>query len=538
MHIRSFSGRTSVAATIAFGGWATSVASGQITVPTVPIGNAGNAPDPTTLGERFPAGFGSVAYAYSIGTTEVTNAQYAAFLNAVATTDTHALYNSGMAGFFGGITRSGSPGSYIYTVIHGRENYPVNFVSFWDAVRFANWMHNGQPTGEQNSNTTEDGAYTLTADGINSNTIIRNAGWKWALTNENEWYKAAYHQPADLGGDVDSYWLYPTASNTITTEQANYGHTIGTTTPAGTFGTNFYGTSDMGGNLWEWNEAFMSRDSRGIRGGSFYTYDDSSLRADWRENASLLNESINCGFRVAHVPERLCDISIVTQPMSPPVIPGETASFSLLASGRALSYQWRRSGVAIAEGGRVTGVTTPNLLISSVTTADQGQYDCIVTGTCGTVASRPAVLSCKAFITSQPQGGTFVGGQQLSLEIEATGTAGASFRWRKDGVNLFNGLVYRGVTSHSLIINAYEPTQSGEYSVAITNSCGVTISEAALLEISCPSDFNHDGGIDGQDAIDFFDSWEDGLFVADLNFDGGIDGSDVTAFFVRWEAGC
>ncbi len=43
---------------------------------------------------------------------------------------------------------------------------PVNFVSFWDGLRFANWLHNGQPTGAQGNSTTEDGAYTLTAGGI------------------------------------------------------------------------------------------------------------------------------------------------------------------------------------------------------------------------------------------------------------------------------------------------------------------------------------------------------------------------------------
>jgi hypothetical protein len=37
----------------------------------------------------------------------------------------------------------------------------VNHVSWYDAVRFANWLHNGQPTGAQDNTTTEGGAYTL-----------------------------------------------------------------------------------------------------------------------------------------------------------------------------------------------------------------------------------------------------------------------------------------------------------------------------------------------------------------------------------------
>ena len=52
---------------------------------------------------------------------------------------------------FGGITRSGSSGSFSYSAIAGRESMPVNFVDFYDSVRFANWLHNGQPTGAQDS---------------------------------------------------------------------------------------------------------------------------------------------------------------------------------------------------------------------------------------------------------------------------------------------------------------------------------------------------------------------------------------------------
>jgi MYXO-CTERM domain-containing protein len=240
-----------------------------------------------------------VAYTYNIGQTEVTNAQYAAFLNARAASDPFALYNTNMAGTFGGITRSGSDGSYSYSTVSGRENNPVNFVSFWDATRFANWLHNGQGNGD-----TETGAYTLTPGGIIANTITRNAGWQWAVTSENEWYKAAYHQPASAGGDSDNYWLYPTQSNTIATAQANYlsfSSGINNTTPVGSYAANFYGTFDMGGNVVEWNEAIIVGSFRGLRGGSFNN-DVNTLRADLRGNGRPAGEVGNVGFRVSQVP--------------------------------------------------------------------------------------------------------------------------------------------------------------------------------------------------------------------------------------------
>ena len=88
--------------------------------------------------------FGAVGYDYLIGTYEVTNAQYAEFLNGKAASDPLALYNTGMGSSFGGIARTGSPGGFGYSAIAGRGEVPVNFVSFYDALRFSNWLQNGQ----------------------------------------------------------------------------------------------------------------------------------------------------------------------------------------------------------------------------------------------------------------------------------------------------------------------------------------------------------------------------------------------------------
>ena len=126
-----------------------------VTMDWVTVGNPGNAADDT--------GYGAVTYTYQIGKYEVTNAQYAEFLNAVAATDTNDLYNTehGQRATAGASRAAAARGSYTYSAIGGREDMPVNYVSCWDSLRFANWLHNGQPAGAQDSTTTEDGAYTL-----------------------------------------------------------------------------------------------------------------------------------------------------------------------------------------------------------------------------------------------------------------------------------------------------------------------------------------------------------------------------------------
>lgn len=111
-------------------------------VEMIPVGNAGNAADGT--------GYGAVNYAYSIGKYEVTNAQYAQFLNAVAATDPNGLYNPDMGNNMrGGISRLGNSGSYAYAVKANMGTKPVSFVNWYDAVRFCNWLHHGRPIGAQ-----------------------------------------------------------------------------------------------------------------------------------------------------------------------------------------------------------------------------------------------------------------------------------------------------------------------------------------------------------------------------------------------------
>ncbi len=301
MVVKSF---INVAAIAAVTGLGASIASAQITIPTVPIGNPGNAADPND-GDPTEA-FGSVAYTYNIGTTEVTNAQYAAFLNAKARSDPFNLYSPSMAGSLGGITRSGSPGSYTYATVSGRANNPVNFVTFWDATRFANWLHNGQGNGS-----TETGAYTLGGVAFPVNdSVTRNAGWQWAVTSEDEWYKAAYHQPASAGGDSDDYWAYTTQSNAIpTTAQANFGGTnsnpLDNTRPVGSYAANYYGTFDMGGNVWEWNEEIFinfTGSNRGLRGGAYYNDTDQMRAVDRIPLINPTSEDSGIGFRVSQIP--------------------------------------------------------------------------------------------------------------------------------------------------------------------------------------------------------------------------------------------
>jgi len=266
-----------------------------------------------------------VGYEYNIGKYEVTAGQYTEFLNAVAKIDTYGLYNTEMdtaVNFYGcNIKRSGGGtvgNPYTYSVASDFANRPVNLVNWGDSARFANWLHNGQPTRAQGLSTTEDGAYFL--NGARTDAALlgmsRKKTWKWAVTSEDEWYKAAYYNAV-----TSSYYLYPTSSDAAPRRSmadappgnnANYFAGSGDfpidsgkyTTLVGEFQNSAspYGTFDQGGNVWEWNEAVIAGSYRGLRGGGFNNNSD-TMRADYRSWEHPSEAYPNQGFRVSQVPE-------------------------------------------------------------------------------------------------------------------------------------------------------------------------------------------------------------------------------------------
>lgn len=263
----------------------------------VTVGNPGNSADTT--------GFGAVNYAYQIGKYDVTIAQYTAFLNTVAKTDTNSLYNTNMTTDLNiaGIARSGTSGSYVYSVMNNggdSSNKPIAYVSWFNAARFANWMSNGQPSGSQSSSTTENGAYDLStaANGmaVPKNTCNPNTGAAVAywLPTENEWYKAAYYSPTINNTGSPGYYLYATQSsaspgNTIgnaanqmnvilginfsVTQVATLSATQNYLTNVGAFtgSASYYGTYDQNGNLYQWNDLNGAASAyRGVRGSMWF----------------------------------------------------------------------------------------------------------------------------------------------------------------------------------------------------------------------------------------------------------------------------
>jgi formylglycine-generating enzyme required for sulfatase activity len=259
-----------------------------------------------------------VDYEFFIGRYEVTAGEYTAFLNAVAATDTYALYHTRMdydadpprAGC--NIVRHGSSGSYTYSVAPDWADRPVNYVSWGDAARFANWLHNGQPTGAQGLSTTEDGSYFLNGKTSDSQLedVVREPDATWVIAAEDEWYKAAYHKN---DGATGNYWSLPIGadgglSNQLVDPDPGSNATFGATTLGAPYhrtrvgahenSASPYGTFDQGGNVMEFTEAVPESDIRRIRGGSWF-HGGSELFSHAVDDVMHSSDQFNdLGFRV------------------------------------------------------------------------------------------------------------------------------------------------------------------------------------------------------------------------------------------------
>ena len=301
------------------------VSAHAVTIDWVTVGNPGNANDST--------GYGAVNYEYQIGKYDVTIGQYTEFLNAVAKTDTYALYNTatGTNLNVAGISRTGDSGSYTYSVMTNggnSANRPITYVSWFDAARFANWMANGQPTGAQSSTTTENGAYNVNgatsgnAPARNVTNPNTNAAPTFFIPTENEWYKAAYYSPL-LNSGSGGYYTYAAQSNTApgntigsganqanyapndvfsVTQSSSYSPSQNYLTDVGAFtnSASYYGTFDQSGNVYQWNDLdglASSGSSRGLRGGS---WDDvaSALSSSFRSTNAPSFGDDSSGFRL------------------------------------------------------------------------------------------------------------------------------------------------------------------------------------------------------------------------------------------------
>ena len=168
-------------------------------------------------------------------------------------------------------------------------------------------------------------------------------------------------------------------------------------------------------------------------------------------------------------------LSITVQPQSQTKAAGQSCVFSVIAVGYPLpTYQWNKNGVAIS------GATQPTYSIGTVQRSDSGGYT-VVAGANGTsVESDTAVLKVlyTPVIAAQPITQTKSVGASCTLSISAAGYPPPTYQWNK------NGVVVSGATQPTYSIASVQRSDSGGYTVAVSNIQGSVTSVVAVLNVN------------------------------------------------------
>lgn len=170
--------------------------------------------------------------------------------------------------------------------------------------------------------------------------------------------------------------------------------------------------------------------------------------------------------------------SINTQPQSQTMTAGQNVTLSVIASGTApFTYQWKKDNDSIS------GATSNSLYLPAIQTSNAGTYTVVVSNSAGTAVSNGAVITVNAApaipnITTQPRSDTVTAGQSVTFSVVATGTLPLSYLWKK------NGTALPGDTTPTFTIATVAVTDSGSYTVTVTNGAGNAVSNAAILKVN------------------------------------------------------
>ena len=297
----------------------TSAALAAITIETVPVGNPGNAADTATakplrlgglhLQHRQVRGDGRAVHG-------VPQRRGRRRTPTGCTTRTCGRPTYGCRITAERHRRAATPTAWRPT----SSNRPVNYVSWGDACRFANWLHNGQPTGAQDLATTEDGAYYLNGATSDAAPTGRQPQGGLEVGDDQRGRVVQGGVLQERRRRRGDYWDYPTSSNTapgrdmadVSGQQRQLLH--GTVRTPSTR----HVLHDGGGRVPELRQPVrhvrpgrqrvgvergdLYGSYRGLRGGSFQPISD--LRASYRSGYGYpTGEDYDLGFRVSEVPE-------------------------------------------------------------------------------------------------------------------------------------------------------------------------------------------------------------------------------------------
>lgn len=227
--------------------------------------------------------------------------------------------------------------------------------------------------------------------------------------------------------------------------------------------TTGYNTT-TGNVLWNLEDKCISTGNKSV----------ADLRIDLYNNIFITGSNTCSGQSNIHTVKYCSNatISISQQPQSLRKCVGQSVTFSILATGNIISYQWYKNGVSIS------GATNAVLSLTNLNFNSAGNYYCKITNTCNFEYSAIAILLIDSIATiiQQPISQSKCVGESVQFSVTTMGN-NVTYQWRK------NGIIINGAQSNVYSINSIQAADSGLYSCVVTSNCNTIVSANAKLSM-------------------------------------------------------
>ncbi|SHH81203.1 hypothetical protein SAMN04488109_5578, partial [Chryseolinea serpens] len=394
------------------------------------------------------------------------------------------------------------------TIIGGATNptYTIASVAATDAANYSVTVNGicASPVTSGNGLLTVNTPPAISAQPVASQAICEGLSASFSVTASGtsltyQWKKNG----VDIGGATSATYTIPTIA---TADGATYTVEVsGTCTPPVTSNGSVLTVREL-------PEVLADPASQTVCAGSPVTFSvnvgaTTTPSYQWRKNGTVIGGATNPTYTIASVATTdaanysvtvngICGTpvtsgngvltvntapAITAQPIaSQAICEGGSASFSVTASGTALTYQWRKNGVNIG------GATSSTYTIPSIVTADGATYTVIVSGTCAPpVTSNGSVLTVRELpeILAGPASQTLCVGSPVTFSVNVGVTTSPTYQWLK------NGSPIGGATNPTYSIASIATTDAGNYSVTVNGICAtpVTSGNAVLTVNTAPA---------------------------------------------------
>jgi hypothetical protein len=334
-----------------------------------------------------------------------------------------------------------------------------------------------------------NGATSFTSiSGATSNSYTTPA---LALTDHNKQFRCVVTNSAGSATSNAATLTVTAVAPTITAQPSNASRTVGQTA---LFSVTASGTSPF---TYQWqSQASGATSFTSISGaaGSTYTTPSLTLADHYKQFRCVVTNSAGSATSTAALLIVTAPVAptITTQPLNSSRTVGQTASFSVAASGTSpFTYQWQSQVSGATSFTSISGATSNSYTTPAVALIDHNkQFRCVITNSAGTATSNAAILTVTDVpiaptITEQPVNATRTVGQTVSFRVTATGTALLTYQWQSQASGATSFTAISGATSNSYTTPTLALSDHNkQFRCVITNSAGTATSNAAILTVN------------------------------------------------------